>query len=243
MRPRLTVVGWAGFYKGKMAKIVHQIFYDFYGSGMNQLFQDSAKRFRAWAEGNGYEYMLWSEEDCGKLMEEYADYADMYTFARYPIMQVDIARLCILHKMGGLYADLDVFPQLDKMKFCDFALAVDKTSKGQKKKGAVTNEIMQSSKGSPVLIGFLDYIKSQIKEKENISVYKERKARFVLHTTGPYALHRFLKLNNINCERYTTNQLEFGKAWKYKGLGNTHGVDFICHHSLSWYECLNQKPL
>jgi hypothetical protein len=60
----------------------------------------------------------------------------------------------------------------------------------------------------------------------------------VLHTTGPYALQRFLKAHKMKCLTYTTNQLVFGKNWKYKGLGNTEGVDFICHNSLSWYDCL-----
>lgn len=217
---------------------VHQIFWDFYGRGMSGLFLDSALKFEEWSKKHGYEYRLWSEKECNELMEKYPKYLKMYTEARYKIMKVDIVRLCILHSEGGLYADLDVFPNRDGMKFGDLIFAIDKTSKGQNKKAVITNEIMQCAKGNPFIIGFLDYIKTQIKEKKSIGAYDVRKARFVLHTTGPYALQRYLKQQKITCECYKTNQLEFGKNWQYKGLGNTKGVDFICHNSLSWYESL-----
>ena len=39
---------------------------------------------------------------------------EIYRDVRYPVQRVDIARFFILFKHGGLYADLDTFPGLDR---------------------------------------------------------------------------------------------------------------------------------
>ena len=226
----------------KDLKKVHQIYFSFSkNKEMSSLFKKSINCFKKWCKKNNYEYMFWDEKKCNNLMLNFPEYLKMYNSCKYPIMKIDIARLCILYLHGGLYADLDCFPKIKKMKNSDLVLTIDKTSSGTKRKKGqkvVTNEIIQSVKKNIFLKGFLDYIKTQIKEKEEIKVYEQRKVRFVCHTTGPYALQRFLKINKFSYELYTTNQLEFNKNWKYIGLGDTKNVDFIAHHSLSWYDSL-----
>ena len=91
-------------------------------------------------------------------------------------------------------------------------------------------------KGHNFALDFIDFIELQIKDKSEKDVYKTWRKRFVTQTTGPYALTRFLKNYPYPYEFYTTNQLEFKNKgeWNFTGLGDTSGVDFITHYSLSW---------
>ena len=57
--------------------IVHQIYFDFYGNGMNNLFKKSQKAFQLWCRENNYDYMFWQEADCDKLIIEYPHNLDM----------------------------------------------------------------------------------------------------------------------------------------------------------------------
>lgn len=218
--------------------IVHQIFWDFYGQGMNDLFSNSNKKFIAWCKDNGYEYKLWGEFDCHALVKEYPEFLSMYANARYQIMQIDIVRLLILHKYGGLYCDLDVFPNMESVKDTGLRFVEDKTNSNRKSGKKITNEILQMPKGHQFPLDFLHYVQFQIHEKENIEVYNTWKMRYVLQTTGPYALTRFLKTYKYPYKFYTTNQLLFEEKgkWKYVGLGDTSNVDFITHNSVSWAE-------
>lgn len=58
-----------------------------------------------------YQFKLWNDhEDLDNLIEtHYPQYWE--TFQQFPahIMKIDFARFCILHKYGGIYADMDVF--------------------------------------------------------------------------------------------------------------------------------------
>ena len=218
--------------------IVHQIFWDFYGKGMNDLFKKSNKRFEKWSADNGYEYILWDKKSCDNLIEIFPEYEELYNSARYEIMQVDIIRLLILYSMGGLYVDLDVFPNCKNVpddKKLRFILDKTYTNRADNRK-IITNEIIQMPKGHNFALDFIDFIELQIQDKSKKDVYKTWRKRFVTQTTGPYALTRFLKNYPYPYDFYTTNQLEFKNKgeWNFTGLGDTSDVDFITHYSLSW---------
>tara|TARA_Y100000593_G_scaffold14817_1_gene28543 strand:+ start:186 stop:857 length:672 start_codon:yes stop_codon:yes gene_type:complete len=218
---------------------VHQIFWDFNGNGMNSLFQDSKEQFEIWCSVNGYEYKLWTEKECDELILEYPQYLDIYLTARYRIMKIDILRFLMLHKFGGLYADLDVVPQIKKVKKeKDLYFVLDKCNAGRSKQ-YITNEVLQVSKGHSLPISYLDYVVEQVKEKSDMEIYKVWKGRYVLQTTGVYAFTRYLNLNNYDYDFYTTNQLEFKKGtWDCIGLGDWKNVDFKTHESNSWENAL-----
>ena len=126
----------------------------------------------------------------------------MYYSVKYDIMKVDIIRFLILHKYGGLYADLDIFPKLKKLKDKDLIISY---KKGQKREH-FEMEVVQSKKNNKFLLDFLDHVKKQIKEKNKVKIYDTWKARYVYQTTGPYSLHRFLKENNIEPDKYIINE-------------------------------------
>lgn len=57
-----------------------------------------------------FEYKLWNDEEIDNLVKEsYPQYYSMYNEFPLHIMKIDFVRFCILHKFGGIYADLDMF--------------------------------------------------------------------------------------------------------------------------------------
>lgn len=61
------------------------------------------------AEDNGMQYKLWSDEELDSFVKsEYPDFYDC-CYSQYPakIQKIDAARPLILHRYGGIYADMD----------------------------------------------------------------------------------------------------------------------------------------
>lgn len=57
-----------------------------------------------------FEYRFWTDQDIDDLIQiHYPKYWDMYSNYPVHIMKIDFARFAILHHIGGIYADLDVF--------------------------------------------------------------------------------------------------------------------------------------
>ena len=106
--------------------IVHQIYGLFRdGKPMPFLFQNSQRRWRELARQMGAQYHLWSADEVEALMKKhFPQFWAMYKGVPFPVMRVDIARICILHHYGGMYIDLDVFPNCES--FAQVPLAVQK---------------------------------------------------------------------------------------------------------------------
>ena len=90
---------------------VHQIYGMFRdGKSMPFLFQNSQLRWREVARQMGAQYHLWSADEVDALIKKhFPQFWAMYKSVPFPVMRVDIARICILHHYGGIYIDLDVF--------------------------------------------------------------------------------------------------------------------------------------
>ena len=60
---------------------------------------------------NNYtELMLWGDEEIDELIDMcYPQYADFYHALPQLIMKIDLVRYAILHKFGGIYADMDMY--------------------------------------------------------------------------------------------------------------------------------------
>jgi len=57
-----------------------------------------------------FTFMFWSDEDLDNLIKEsYPSYYQMYKNFPTQIIRVDFARLCILHRYGGIYCDMDFY--------------------------------------------------------------------------------------------------------------------------------------
>ena len=92
---------------------IHQIYLDFGGG------RDSATlppKYRAscarWQQLNpDWEYTLWDDAMATRLLEaDYPQFLDAYKRLPVPVQRVDILRLLVLHRYGGVYFDCDVMP-------------------------------------------------------------------------------------------------------------------------------------
>lgn len=66
---------------------------------------------QSWLEHfKDFEYKFWNDEEIDNLVKEgYPQYYKTYIDFPIHIMKIDFVRFCILHKFGGIYADLDMF--------------------------------------------------------------------------------------------------------------------------------------
>lgn len=104
---------------------VHQIYGLFRDDEpMSPLFQSSHRGWSDVAASMGADYHLWDADEVESLVKQrYPQFWDLYCGVRYPIMRCDMARLCILHCYGGLYADLDTLPNRDLYEPAELAVA------------------------------------------------------------------------------------------------------------------------
>ena len=202
--------------------IIHQIYGLLDDGEMPELFVKAQEKVKDFAAENNYEYKLWNKSDIDLLEQKYPLYQSMLDNVRYKIMKVDIARFLILHDSGGLYLDLDIEPKITKLKDYDFAVGMSKNK--------VNMEVIQSTKGNPLLLDYLDYVAEQIDEKSKIEIYKKWKGRFVLHTTGPYSLQRWIKKNKLKPYTYNANNSSTSPP-KLNLVGDE---EFISYPSGSW---------
>ena len=55
-------------------------------------------------------FILWGDREAEQLVKiHYPQYYDLYMSFPFHINRIDFARFCILHKFGGVYADMDMF--------------------------------------------------------------------------------------------------------------------------------------
>lgn len=206
--------------------IVHQVFGLLGDSNFPDLFKICSKKMRSWCRQQGYRYKLWDKKMCDRLIKKYPDYEEMYNNVKYPIMKVDIIRFLILHSEGGLYCDLDIEPHINLLKDDEFIVSTYKKN-GKK---YFNMEVLQSIKGNQLCLDYLNYVASQIEKKNSISVYDTWKIRYVLQTTGPRSLTRFVKNKAIDVSTYNVNN-----STTHPDRMNLEGQeDFISYPSGTW---------
>lgn len=149
------------------------------------------------------DYHLINDSQADNLMRKYPEFYDMWKSVRFDIMKVDILRFILLYHYGGLVADLDVIPLVKSLKFEgveDDTILIFTPKK-------FNYEVLYSKKHNEYWLEFLRYVKTQIDQKSKIKVYENRRGRFVLNTTGPFAFKRFIKLKpNPNIELIPMNR-------------------------------------
>ncbi len=208
---------------------VHQIFGLLGDKEIPELYKINQKKTLEWCKKNNYCYYLWDEKSCDKLVKTYypLDFYELYHSVKYPIMKVDIVRFLILGVYGGLYLDMDCYPVSNLLldEDVDFAVADTQTNKNK----PYEMEVLQSKINNPILRDYINYVKTQIEEKNKIKIYDTWKCRYVYQTTGPMSLCRFLK-----GKQFATYKLNNPSYDGDKSLNLTGEEDFISQISCSY---------
>ena len=238
--------------------IIHQI-YGVYRDGqeMPQMFVDSHWRWREVARELGATYHMWSADEVDALIKQHYHHLwDTYKGVPFAIMRADMARIAILHRYGGMYVDLDVFPNtnvfpqvefaVQKAYTCGYNTARAKRRASQKKNSvydkasSIDIEVIIARRDNPVLIRWLIFMKRQIVERDYASCPKKwgnRAMRYILSTTGPWCFQRFLRLPSNTELRRTMHYVSSNNFAHGKGLCAKERLNFevLSYESNSYY--------
>jgi hypothetical protein len=158
------------------------------------LFVENRILWRNYAELKGFKYIYLYDENIAEFLGEYKDF---YYSLRYNWNRIDFLRYLVLNKIGGIYIDLDVEPDFDRDLFDllnrDFIIGkfLNKKSNWEN-----CNSILGCRKGQ--LDDLINFSITQYNEKSNMEVYKCRKVRFMLNTTGNQMFKKWCKNNGCN---------------------------------------------
>ena len=174
-------------------KIIHQIFFNIQNKELTDIDVFYRSHLNC-SNQQGFEYILWNEKDCKKLIkEDYNHYLEFYNNLRFDIQRLDFVRFCILHKYGGFYIDLDMFILNDLTPLLNNTKVFHNIKYVKANYSFIENDFIGSIKNYEMWYYVMNECVKNYKEKSEIEIYKTWKGRFVLQTTGPKFLSRFVK--------------------------------------------------
>jgi mannosyltransferase OCH1-like enzyme len=194
-----------------------------------------------------FEYIMWDDEDIRDLVKsDYPKFLDHYDSWPYHIMRVDFARFCILHKYGGIYADMDMYCYSNFYNFLknkSVYLIESWPEWGEK----VSNCLMASSQKNNFWEICMEksIVNCDIIENSNISFDK---VKFVLNSFGPKYMSKLIddEIGILPKEKfYQRAEFQFNNAGseynseKYKKILNEFytltqtNTDFFTRHCLT----------
>ena len=177
--------------------MIHQIYGLFRDrTPMPPLFCESKRRWQQLAVNMNARYHLWDADEVDTLVKNHYGFIwEAYTQCRYPVMRADIGRVCILHRYGGMYSDLDVIPNRFEYKQVPFSVGHAPHRNPSRKGRFLEMEVIIAKANHPMLIPWLVYMQEQIKSKPyRFGFWGNARMRYIWNTTGPAAMKRFFRL-------------------------------------------------
>jgi glycosyltransferase involved in cell wall biosynthesis len=139
-----------------------------------------------------WEYRLWTDADNRKLIEtDYPWFLPIYDAYPKPIQRADAARCFVLHKFGGVYADLDCecFGPIDALlqhRDCLLATEPPKHCEIHQLPQCICNAFLAATPGHGFIAAILQELASHRPWRRN----QRRRFKSVLDTTGPFMYNR-----------------------------------------------------
>ncbi len=110
-----------------------------------------------------YEVMVWNDqEDIDNLIRDYyPKWWNLYQAFPFHVMKIDFVRLAILHRYGGLYADMDIFcyKQIPEQYLNKPFVAIENLTE-EYTSARFENSMMYSEKNNELMILLMDYVKT-----------------------------------------------------------------------------------
>lgn len=173
--------------------------------------QDSAKRHMP-----DWKYRFWTDEDLDRLVrEDYPQFYERWLGLDKQIKRVDTARYMILHKHGGMYADLDFYfkKPVDELIEREYVCSYRTTQSIVKKWPFMGNAFLASESGHPF---WIEAIERMFDLPADTSV---------LFHTGPMALGYIYRDSGFAFAIFTPDIFDNEKCADGVGLAEygTHG--------------------
>ena len=219
-------------------RIIHQVWLGESGGPTPPAeFQQAADSWQR--HHHNWEYRLWGPAEIRRLITEVRpDLQELYD--RYPhwVQIADAARYLILHKHGGIYADLDIICQSNFAFMRKFDLMLAPT-----KPLGVSNDLMAAEAGHPLFNRLLDELPLSFQRWQKPWGHPHFR---IMCSTGSLHLSRIFAMVKVNTPVRLLSTKEYGHENKNEGLvshidGNswagwdTHGLVFL--HS-KWKQIL-----
>ena len=157
-----------------------------------------------------HDYRLWDDETLDAFVKkEYPQYYESYISFPLMILKVDFCRPLLLHKFGGIYADLDYLVVHNFREYLDdtkINIVESPVSMFPSWQETIQNSLMASPPNCQFWLDFCDYSieiysRKEIREElEWCSAYKNLQVEgwVIKATTGPIALTNFCKETNAD---------------------------------------------
>ena len=174
------------------SKIIHQIWF---GTIPNKkearkAFEKLRKYRDSWLIKNPeWTYVCWNLERCKELVKRhYAHHREMYDNYHYQIQRCDTVRYFMLHRYGGLYADMDYYcnkPWNEVMKIYRNDIYLVETPNKMSNEAHISNSLMYSKSGHV----FWSKLFIELEKYQTAPIYYGRHIA-IMFTTGPGILNR-----------------------------------------------------
>ena len=193
---------------GRNNTIIHQVWFGVIPDrkAAQKAFED-LKRYRdSWVTKNSsWTYMCWGLDRCREFMKHcYPQHIEMYDSYLYHIQRCDAVRYFILHRYGGLYADMDYFcnrPWNEVMERYPKDIYLVETPNKLYNNVHISNSLMYSKAGHK----FWSKMFIELEINKTAPMYYSRHIT-IMFTTGPGILNRVF---NKYQTRYKLNYYPF----------------------------------
>ena len=152
--------------------------------------------YGSWQEQHSRDYTikLWSDEEADDLVKtSYSEYFDIYKAFTFNICRIDFVRFCILHKFGGLYADLDYYCYSNFFNELTESCYVVGSSYNHE---IVQNSLMAAEPNQEFFIECMEaskraFLSNEFSYTPN-NVFSQESNNYVMDITGPRLLSRLI---------------------------------------------------
>lgn len=175
-----------------------------------------------------FEYKIWNdEEDIDNLVcDYYPQYKNLYNLLPSHIMKIDFARLCILHKFGGIYGDMDYFVYKNFYHTLTADVGFVENTLLEYTSAEVENCLMYSKPGNQFLIELMKYSKACFLHFRNDflkidnNLRSDKNSKIINNTTGSgmvseavKQLKNYFNIQQLSCEVFNNRPMSYDQSF------------------------------
>lgn len=183
-----------------------------------------------------FEHMMWTDEKVFELVEQcYPQHYDLFMKFEHDIIRWDFARFCVLHKFGGIYADMDFFCYkrfYDKLKKNIYVV-----ESWREWGEVIQNSLMMSTPGHAFWTKCMNECKIVSHSNINLAIKETCGPQFISQFASEVTVLRKEQFNP-KCKIQMNFDLELNSRMLYFNKINSNETDCYTRHWLTsdWFE-------